>query len=114
MNVVDFGADIFSSVDLDFKDVVFLLSQVGQQVHLSVDNSSDTGTVFSDSVELDFNFFGLFGNFTVIVGESFLFGVHPVLVESSEGSLVQMIGPNGGKGSKSSWGFNVTNQTDNL
>jgi len=37
---VDFVSD-FSSVDLDFENVVFLLSQIGHQVVLSVGNNSD-------------------------------------------------------------------------
>ena len=40
-----------STVDLDFKDVVLLLSQV-EFVHLGVADGSDDGCVFLDSVEL--------------------------------------------------------------
>jgi len=43
-----------------------------------------------------------------------LLGVDPVLVESSEGSLVEVVSPNSGKSSQSSWGFNVSNQTNNF
>ena len=50
---------------------------------------------FFDSVELDFNYFGIFGRFGLIVREGFLFRVDPVLVESSESSLVQMVDANG-------------------
>ena len=43
-----------------------------------------------------------------------MLGVNPVLVESSESSLVEVVGPDSGKGSKSSGGFNVSDETNNL
>ena len=48
-----------SSIDLNFENVVLFLSEVFQEVVLSVDNGSNDGAVFSDSVELDFNFLGV-------------------------------------------------------
>ena len=110
----NFVSNGLSSVDLDFEDVVLLLSQVLKEVVLSVDDSSNWGSVFSDSVEFNFQFLGLFGNSWLIAGESFLLGVYPVLVESSEGSLVEVVSPDSGKSSQSSWGFNVSNQTNNF
>ena len=110
----NFVSNGLSSVDLDFEDVVLLLSQVLKEVVLSVDDSSNWGSVFSDSVEFNFQFLGLFGNSWLVAGESFLLGVNPVLVESSEGSLVEVVSPDSGKSSQSSWGFNVSNQTNNF
>ena len=110
----NFISNGLSSVNLDFEDVVLLLSQVLKEVVLSVDDSSNWGSVFSDSVEFNFQFLGLFGNSWLVAGESFLLGVNPVLVESSEGSLVEVVSPDSGKSSQSSWGFNVSNQTNNF
>ena len=110
----NFVSNGLSSVNLDFEDVVLLLSQVLKEVVLSVDDSSNWGSVFSDSVEFNFQFLGLFGNSWLVAGESFLLGVNPVLVESSEGSLVEVVSPDSGKSSQSSWGFNVSNQTNNF
>ena len=62
---------------------------------------------FFDSVELDFNYFGIFGRFGLIFREGFLFSVDPVLVESFESFLVQMVGANGCQCSETSWGFNI-------
>ena len=104
----------FSSVDLNFEDVVFLLSNVVEEVVLGMSDGSNNGAVLFDSVELDFNSFGIFGRFGLIVREGFLLRVDPVLVESSEGSLVEVVSPDSGKSSQSSWGFNVSNQTNNF
>ena len=103
-----------SSVDLDLEDVVLLLSEVLEQVVLGVDDGSDNGAVLRDSVELGLNSLGILGGFSLVSGEGFSLGVDPVLVEPSEGSLVEMVGPDGGKGSKSSWSLDVSNQTNNL
>jgi len=101
-----------STVDLDFEDVSLLLSKV-KLVHLSVDDNSDDLTVFLDSVELagDVLFIAPFLN---VLGESLLLGVHPVFIESSLELSGQVLGPDGGQSSETSWGFNVThNTTDN-
>ena len=104
----------FSSVDLNFEDVVFLLSDVVEEVVLGMSDGSNNGAVLFDSVELDFNSFGIFGRFGLIVREGFLLRVDPVLVESSESSLVQMVGPYGGQSSEASWSLDISDQTDNL
>jgi len=67
-----------TTVNLDFRDVSLLLSDV-ELVELSVDDNSDDLTVFLDSFELGFNILGVapLGN---VLGESLLLGVHPVLV----------------------------------
>lgn len=112
---VNLISNSFSTVDLDFKDVVLLLSEVFKEVHLSVTDGSDNGTVFGESVELNFDSFGVLAVFSLIVGESlFVLGAHPVFIESSKSSLVQMVGPDGTQSSESSWSFDVSNQTDNF
>lgn len=103
-----------SSVDLDLEDVVLLLSEVLEEVVLSVNDGSDNSAILLDSVELGFNSLGILGRFRLVSGEGFSLGVDPVLVEPSKGSLVEVVGPDGGKGSKSSWSLDVSNQTNNL
>lgn len=56
---VNFLRNVFSSVDLDFKNVVLLLSQVSHQVGLGVDDSPNNSAVLSDSIELDLKFLWL-------------------------------------------------------
>lgn len=112
---VDLVSNSLSTVDLDFKDVIFLLSDVIKEVHLGVTDGSDDGAVLGQSVELDFNSFSVFTVFSLIVGESLLvLRVHPVFIESSESSLVQMVGPDGTQSSEASWGFDVSYQTDDF
>lgn len=102
-----------SSVDLNFDDVVLLLSEV-ELVHLGVGNDSDDGTVFLDSFEWDLDVLGgILGNSLLVLGEGLSLGGLPVLVESSQGVLVQLVGPDGGQGSQSSWGFDVSDDSDN-
>ncbi len=111
---VDLIGDSLSSVDLDLEDVVLFLSDVLDEVVLGVHDGSNNCAVFFNSVQLDFNFLGILGSFCLIAAEGFLFGVNPVLVEPSEGSLIKMVGPDGSEGSESSWGLNVSNQTNNF
>lgn len=102
-----------SSVNLDFDDVVLLLSEV-ELVHLGVGNDSDDGTVFLDSFEWDLDVLGgILGNSLLVLGEGLSLRGLPVLVESSQGVLVQLVGPDGGQGSQSSWGFDVSDDSDN-
>lgn len=102
-----------SSVNLDFDDVVLLLSEV-EFVHLGVGNDSDDGTIFLDSFEWDLDVLGgILGNSLLVLGEGLSLGGLPVLVESSQGVLVQLVGPDGGQGSQSSWGFDVSDDSDN-
>jgi hypothetical protein len=101
-----------SSVNLDFEDVILLLSQLGEGLHLGGNNSSDHSAVLSNSVEIDINGFFLLFVLLGVFGESFLLGIHPVLVESSHGVSVQLLGPDGREGSKSSGGFDVTDESD--
>lgn len=89
----DFLSNIFSTVDLDFEDIVLLLTEVSHQLHLGVSNDSDRSTVLFDSVELGLHSLRVLGVLRLIVGESFSLGVHPVLVESSKSSLVEMLSP---------------------
>jgi hypothetical protein len=49
-----------------------------------------------------------------IVGEGLSAGNVIVLVESSEACLWKVLSPDGGECSKTSWGIDVTNHTDDL
>jgi hypothetical protein len=72
-----------SSVNLNFENVVFLLSHVLQEFELSGADNSDDGAVFFESLESDFNGFLFLFVFFGIFGESFFLAVEPVFVESS-------------------------------
>lgn len=111
---IDLLSNGLSTVDLDFEDVVLLLSEVLEEVVLSVDNGSHNSAVLLDSVELDFNSLGILGRFSLVVAESFSLGVNPVLVEPSKSALVEVVSPDSSKSSKSARGLNVSDQTNNL
>jgi len=53
------------------------------------------------------------GGSLLVLGEGLLLGVLPVLIESSDGVFVQLVGPDGGQGSETSWGFDVSDDSDN-
>lgn len=107
---INFSGDV-SSVNLDFNNVIFLLSKI-EEIHLGGGENSNNGTIFLDSVKLDINGSARFGIFGLIFRESLLFGGHPVFIESSEGIFVEFLGPNGGKGSKTSGGFDISDNSD--
>lgn len=110
----DLLSNVLSTVDLDFEDVVLLLSEVLEEVVLGVDNGSHNSAVFLDSVELNFKLLGVLGRFSLVVAESFSLGANPVLVESSKSALIEVVGPDSGKGSKAPRGLDVSNESDDL
>jgi len=68
---VNFFSNIFTTIDLDLKDVVFLLAKIFHKVHLSVTNNSNDCAIFFNSVKLSLSLFRIFGNLSLIVRESF-------------------------------------------
>jgi len=54
-----------STIDLNFEDVILLLSEV-QFIELGVSNNSDDCAIFLDSVELDLDRLRIFGDFLLI------------------------------------------------
>jgi hypothetical protein len=88
-----------TTINLDFENVVLLLSQLREGLHLSGTDSSNNSAVFFYSVQLDINRFFLFFVFLRIFRESFLFRDHPILIESSQSILVQFLGPYGSQSS---------------
>jgi len=100
-----------TTVDLDFEDVSLLLSKV-ELVHLSVDDDSDNLTIFLNSIKLAGDVLFV-APFLDVLGESLLLGVHPVFIESSLELSGQVLSPDGGQSSETSWSFDVTNDTTN-
>jgi len=48
----------------------------------------------------------------LIFGESLFLRVHPVFVESSKGVFIEFLGPDGGQVSKTSGGFDISDDSD--
>jgi hypothetical protein len=105
-----------TTVNLDFHNVSFLLSEL-EEFDLSGAKDTDDRAVLSNSVAITFD--GVLVLFVEVVslsvlGESLLFGVHPVLVHSSFNFLVKVLGPDGGESAEATWCLNVTDHTDDL
>ena len=75
-----------ATVELDLHNVVLLLSDV-QKLHLGVGDHSNHCAVLLDSGKFNLNGL-LLTVFLGIFAEGLLLGVHPILVESSQGVLV--------------------------
>jgi len=106
-----------SSVNLDFHQVSFLLSESLKLIHLGSAENSDSLAVFLDSLDISVDVLLRFGILTVSLGvvlESLLLSEIVVLVESSDDSFWKFLSPDGGESSKASWGLDVTDHTNDL
>jgi len=105
-----------STIDLDFHKIALLSSEVNF-LDLSGNKDSDDRAEFGNSLDVSVDVFlggGILGVFLGVVLESVLFGSRVVLVESSEDTSWEILSPDGGESSETSWGINVTNHTDDL
>ena len=105
-----------STIDLDFHKIALLSSEV-DFLDLSGNKDSDDRAEFGNSLDVSVDVFlggSILGVFLGVVLESVLFGSRIVFVESSEDTSWEVLSPNGGESSESSWGINVTNHTDDL
>ncbi|KAH3662443.1 hypothetical protein OGAPHI_005695 [Ogataea philodendri] len=101
-----------TTVDLNLSQVSLLLGQWGLS-DLGVDKNSHNGTVLGDSSKLLLDLSSVVSVLLGVFGESSLLRLVPVLVESSLDFVRKVLSPDGGQGSKTSWGLDVTNNTDN-
>jgi len=102
-----------AAVKLDFDDVRLLLTAT-QQLLLSVHDHTDNGAVLLDLSEILLDLFlaKIIVPFLAGLGESLLLGFGPVLVEATLAFLADMFGPDSLQGTKTTRGFNVTDDTD--
>jgi hypothetical protein len=108
---VDLGSGL-ATVDLDLHQVGDLLSELDLSV-LGVGQNADHLAVLLDALNLGLDLLGLLGGLLGVLGESFLLGAVPVLVETTLEVIGQVVGPNGGQGAETIGGGNVTNNADN-
>jgi len=97
--------------------VSFLLSETLDLLDLSSAKNSDSLAVLLDSLDISVDVLLGLGIFLIslgIVGESLLLGEVVVLIESSDDTFWELLGPNGGESSESSWGLDVSDHTDDL
>ena len=105
-----------STIDLDFHKIALLSSEVNF-IDLSGNENSDDRAEFGDSLDVSVDVFlgvSVFSVFLGVVLESVLLGSRIVFVESSEDTSWEVLSPNGGESSETSWGINVTDHTDDL
>ena len=107
---VDFFGD-GTTVDLDFEDVS-LFGSVVELADESVADNSDNGAVLLDSVKVLLEATGL--DFLLVLGEGLFLGSVPVLVESSLEFFTEVLSPDSGESSHTTWGVDVADKTDDL
>jgi len=105
-----------STVNLDLHNVSLVLSEL-ELSNLGGSESTDNSAVLGDAVEVTLD--GLLGVLglliaVVVLGESLLLGVHPVLVHSALDLGVEVAGPDRGEGAEATGGLDVTDHTDDL
>jgi len=107
---VDFGGGV-TSVNLEFDDVGFLLFE-WKHLHLGVGDESNNLAVLFDLVQSTFLRRFRFSPFLLVFSESQFLGFSPVFVESSFALVGDVFGPDGFEGSESSWGLDVSDNTN--
>jgi len=107
---VDFGGGV-TSVNLEFDDVGFLLFE-WKHFHLGVGDESNNLAVLFDLVQSSLLGRFRFSPFLLVFSESQFLGFSPVFVESSFALVTDVFSPDGFEGSESSWGFDVSDDTD--
>ena len=105
-----------TTVNLDLHDVSLVLAE-GELADLSGAKDANNSSVLLDSVEITGEV--SLGRLVLVLavnvlGEGLLLGVHPVLVESALDVVVEVLGPDGGEGTESAGGLNVTNKSNDL
>lgn len=100
-----------AAVDLELDDVSLLLLE-WQELHLSVSDESHNLAVLLDLVDGGLLAGFVLGPLLLVLGESELLGLAPVLVESSLGFVTDVLSPDGLEGSEASWGLDVSDNTD--
>jgi hypothetical protein len=107
---VDLGGDR-ATVDLDLEKVRDLAAQV-HLADLGVAQGAHNSAVVGDAVKLELNILGLLSGSLGVLGEGFLLGSVPVLVEATLELVTQVAGPDGGQGAQTGGGLDVADQTD--
>jgi len=107
---VDFGGGV-TSVNLEFDDVSFLLFE-WKHLHLGVGDESNNLAVLFDLVQSSLLRRFRFSPFLLVFSESQFLGFSPVFVESSFALVRDVFSPDGFEGSESSWGLDVSDNTN--
>lgn len=107
---VDLGSAV-ATVDLELDDMSLLLFE-RQKFHLGVGDKSYNLAVLFDLAKGSLLALFVVRPFLLVLGESLLLGLAPVLVESSLGLVGDVLGPDGLEGSEASRGLDVADNTN--
>lgn len=105
-----------ATVNLDFNEVSLSLSEV-ELIELSWGKNSNNLTVLLDSLKISLDWFLALLILLPSLGilwEGLLLWLAPVLVESSLNLVGDVLSPDSSESSETSWGFDVTNKTNNF
>jgi len=105
-----------STVDLDFHNVGLVLSEL-ELSDLGGGKGTHDSAVLGNAVNITLDgLLGILGLLiaVVVLGESLLFGVHPVLVHSALNFSVKVSSPDSSESAEAAGGLDVTDKTDNL
>mmetsp|Transcript_8014 Transcript_8014/g.12271 ORF Transcript_8014/g.12271 Transcript_8014/m.12271 type:complete len:205 (+) Transcript_8014:467-1081(+) len=105
-----------ATVNLDFHDVGLVLTE-GELANLSGADDTDDGCVLLDSLKISgvVSLARLVLVFAVnVLAEGLLHSLYPVRVESALDIVVQVPGPDGGESAETTWGWDITDQTNDL
>lgn len=105
-----------TTVDLDFHNVSLVLAEL-QLADLGSNENADDRAVLLDALKVTLDGAGALGVFLEPIGvlaESLLLGVGPVSVEAALHISVKVLSPDGVELADATWGFDVTDETDNL
>jgi len=101
-----------STINLNFEHVVLFLTELGESLHLGRADGADDSAVLLDSVHAHVNRLSFVFVLLGVLGESFLLGVNPVLVETTKSIAIKFLSPDGGEGTQSSGSVDVSNHTN--
>jgi hypothetical protein len=101
-----------TTVDLDLHKVGLLLLKRGL-VDLGVGEDTDDSAVLLDALEVAGDrLASVLGVLLGVLGEGLLLGLVPVLVEATLDLIGQVLSPDGGQGTETTGGLDVTDKTD--
>merc|ERR1719347_1352389 len=102
-----------SAIQLNLHDMSLLLP-ASEDLHLSVHDHSDCSAILFHLIQILFNHLlaKIISPLSAGLSEGFLLGLRPVLIKPSLAFLADVLSPDGLQSSKTSWSFDVSNDSN--
>merc|ERR1719445_318939 len=102
-----------SAIQLNLHDMSLLLP-TPEDLHLSVHDHTDGSAILFHLIQILFNLLlaKIISPLSAGLGEGFLLGLRPVLIEPPLAFLADVLSPDGLQSSKTSWSFDVSNDSN--